>query len=134
MAEAPFPPNLEVISPLVYPNIFCRPTAFLRQTPDPFVSRLFTGLERRQAPVLDDLWLDMTWMGMESHHHVADDITPSQIFSTWNGLEDFDPNTAGRHPASYPPQVRARCLSRIGAPRQLYKLAWNVNEDGVGEG
>ena len=54
--------------------------------PDPFVRQFFTGLERRRASDSDGCWLEMARMGMESHHRVADDITPSWISSSLGGF------------------------------------------------
>lgn len=65
---------------------------------------------------------------MESHH-VADDIAPSQISSSWGGFatrtdwKSSDPTTARQRPTSHPPDVRARYANRIGAPRQSPRLA-----------
>jgi hypothetical protein len=68
--------------------------------------RLFTELERRQASDLDGVRLEMTWMGMESHHRVADFIIPSEISSSCSGFavrtdwRSSDPSTVRRHPTS----------------------------------
>lgn len=72
--------------------------------------------------------------GVECHHRVANDVTPSQISSEWCGFAvrtDWrisDPNAARRHPTSHPPQVLARCRNRIGAPRRSHKLVRNVTK------
>ncbi|KIK01530.1 hypothetical protein K443DRAFT_6819 [Laccaria amethystina LaAM-08-1] len=44
------------------------------------------GFERQRASDSDGFRWEMTRMAMESHHRVANDITPSQIFSSWGGF------------------------------------------------
>ena len=67
-------------------------------------------------------------------------LPPSQISSNWAGFtmrmdwRSSDPSTARRRPTSHPPDVRARCRNRSGAPSQSPQFVRNVNEDGVGEG
>ena len=58
---------------------------FSDRRPVPFVSLLFTGLEGQLAS------MEMTRKGMESHHHVADDMTSLRagVDSQVNGLEKF---------------------------------------------
>ena len=84
----------------------------------------------------DGYSFEVARMGMESQHCVAYDITP--LGSLRPGVDSQSERTgeatARRHPASYPPQVRTGCRSRIGAPRRSYELARNVEEDGVCEG
>jgi len=73
---------------------------FSDKRPDPFVSRLFMGLESRRASDSDGFRLEVTRMGMESHYRLADEIAPTQIFSSLGGFavrtawRTSDPSTA----------------------------------------
>ena len=64
---------------------------------------------------------------------MAGDITPLSVLFEL-GRRSFDLSTARRRPTSHPPEVRARCRNRIGAPRQSPPFVRKVNKDGVGEG
>ena len=77
---------------------------FSGRWPVPFVGRLSTELEHRRALDSGGFRLEMTQMGMESHHRVVDDIAPSQIspslgrFAVRTARRSSDPSTARRHP------------------------------------
>ena len=88
---------------------------FSDRRPVPFVSLLFAGLEGQLAS------MEMTRMGMESHHHVADGITPSQIFLSWGG---FAMRTDWRN--SHPKHCETTSnFSPSSSPSSMPKSTWS---------